>query len=312
MLSQERVSIFYRDNPYPYAEVLHLARTGDRYLTVNWYYRPSQTSHPEDRTFYEQEVFKSNLFIDHKLEDLLERISVMHISDYTKGRFDYWDEDMPLYVVEHRWNVETNSFSKIKNWSLCIPEDSAPDPLSFRPFLDNAPPPNRIKSPFFRDSGITGPGQPGDSLVYEADEQLAYYTPLKNWPEGTGGLTGYAKKMLSKRLADPIVPSQHADTREQDGLPAQKRGKQARTESPTIVEISGDAALTKENFAPTTDLERAALSERFDPVPESISRSSCLFKHTFTYANTLLSIFRVTLQNRSQDTRATVVRGSTS
>lgn len=85
-------------------------------MTVTWYYRPCQTSHPEDRTFYEQEVFKSNLFIDHKLEDLIERISVMHIADYTKGRFDYWEEDMPLYVVEHRLNVETNSFSKIKNW----------------------------------------------------------------------------------------------------------------------------------------------------------------------------------------------------
>lgn len=203
----------------------------------------------------------------------------MHISDYTKGRYDYWDEDMPLYVVEHRWNVETNSFSRIKNWQLCIPEDSAPDPLSFRAFLDNIPPPNRIKSPFFRDSGITGPGQPGDSLVFEADEQLAYYTPLRNWPEGTGGMTGYAKKMLTKRLVDPIVPSQRTDTREQDNAAIHKRGKQAPTESPGGAEVTGDSELTKEGFAPSTDIEQAALLEQFDPLPQTISmfRAACTF-----------------------------------
>lgn len=156
---------------------------------------------------------------------------------------------------------------------LCIPEDSAPDPLSFRPFIDTVPPPNRIKSPFFRESGITGPGQPSDSLVYEADEQLAYYTPLKNWPEGTGGLTGYAKKMLTKRLADPIVPSQHADTRDQDSgaAAASKRGKGARTESPAVIEDSVDATLSKENFTPTTEVEQAAVRERFDLIPDSTS-----------------------------------------
>jgi chromatin structure-remodeling complex subunit RSC1/2 len=88
----------------------------DRYLTVNWYYRPSQTSHDAERTFYEQEAFKTNLFVDHKLEDFIERVSVMHISDYTKGRWDTWHEDMPVYVVEHRWNIETNDFTKIRKW----------------------------------------------------------------------------------------------------------------------------------------------------------------------------------------------------
>lgn len=89
---------------------------GQRYVTVNWFYRPSQTIHTAERTFLEQEVFKSSLFVDHKLEDIIERISVLYIDQYTKGRFDYWNEDMPLYVVEHRWNIETASFSRIKKW----------------------------------------------------------------------------------------------------------------------------------------------------------------------------------------------------
>ena len=91
-------------------------RLEDRYMTVNWYYRPCQTSHLAQRTFYEQEIFKTSLFVDHKLEDVIERISVMHIDDYLKGRYDSWTDDMPLYVVEHRWIIETNSFSKIAKW----------------------------------------------------------------------------------------------------------------------------------------------------------------------------------------------------
>lgn len=54
--------------------------------------------------------------IDHKVEDIIEKVSVMHISDYTKGRWDYWEEDMPVYVVEHRYNVDSRSFAKIKTW----------------------------------------------------------------------------------------------------------------------------------------------------------------------------------------------------
>lgn len=156
---------------------------------------------------------------------------------------------------------------------LCIPEDSAPDPLSFRLFVDSVPAPNRIKSPFFRGSGITGPGQPGDSLVYEADEQLAYYTPLKNWPEGTGGLTGYAKKMLTKRLADPIVPSAQADHREADSnAHAPKRGKGAGRKSETPApEAGSEDQPTRENFKAVTPAEQAALTERFDPLAKGIS-----------------------------------------
>lgn len=158
---------------------------------------------------------------------------------------------------------------------MCIPEDSAPDPLSFRPFLDTSLPPlNRIKSPFFRDAGITGPGQPGDSLVYEADDQLPYYQPLKNWPEGTGGLTGYAKKMLTKKLADPIVPSQHADTREHETgtTAAQKKAKQNKMDSPSAGDDAADGQLSKLSFNPTTEVEQAAKVEQFDPLPVEISK----------------------------------------
>jgi hypothetical protein len=135
------------------------------------------------------------------------------------------------------------------------------------------PAPTRIKSPFFRGSGITGPGQPGDSLVYEAAEQLAYYTPLKNWPEGTGGLTGYAKKMLTKKLADPIVPSTQADNREADGnAPAQKRGKGAPRKSETPApEAANEGQPTRENFKAITPVEHAALTEHFAPLAKDIS-----------------------------------------
>lgn len=52
-----------------------------RMLSVCWYYRPEETVHPVQRTFYENEVFKTGNFMVHVLEDYLEKCLVMF---YTK------------------------------------------------------------------------------------------------------------------------------------------------------------------------------------------------------------------------------------
>ena len=93
--------------------------SGERFVTVNWYYRPSQTNHVAERTFHEQEVFKTSLFVDHKIEDIIEEVCVLHIDDYTRGRCQNWNEEMPVYVIEHRYDLLTCRFSRIKNWCVC-------------------------------------------------------------------------------------------------------------------------------------------------------------------------------------------------
>lgn len=56
------------------------------HVTVCWYYRPEQTVHTEDRTFYEHEVFKTSHFCDHPVEDLIERIGVQFYVKWIRGR----------------------------------------------------------------------------------------------------------------------------------------------------------------------------------------------------------------------------------
>lgn len=90
--------------------------------------------------------------------------------------------------------------------------------------------------------------------------------------------------MLTKKLADAIVPSQHHDTRDQVAIAgdssaaaAAKRAKQSRTESPTLQDDDAEMTCTKESFTPSNDLEKAAVVELFDPLPESISTSNLAF-----------------------------------
>lgn len=55
-------------------------------ISVCWYFRPEQTIHPADRTFYESEVFKTAQFADHVLEDIIEKICCQFYTKAIRGR----------------------------------------------------------------------------------------------------------------------------------------------------------------------------------------------------------------------------------
>ncbi|KAG0655235.1 hypothetical protein C6P46_001101 [Rhodotorula mucilaginosa] len=129
-----------------------------RCVSVCWYYRPEETVHPVSRTFYESEVFKTGVFVDHNIEDFLGTCFVMFFTRYTRGRPKAWDASMPLYVCEHRYKDDIKQFKKIKSWSSCIPEEIRAHEYDFEPYADgHVDQLARVKSPFVR--GVPGPGR---------------------------------------------------------------------------------------------------------------------------------------------------------
>lgn len=208
-----------------------LDSNGDRFCTINWYYRPSQTNHVAERTFHEQEIFKTSLFLDHKIEDFIEHVCVLHIDDYTKGRCRSWNEEMPVYVVEHTYDVETCRFALISNWLVFRTHFYGADRLDYRklcqpagtvdgirPFQEQVPPPQRIKSPFVRNPVVPGPGKLAAPLRAEDEDQEPYYAALDSWPPNTGQVYGYGKMMQQKRVADAPPDSSAASVNEQSGM----------------------------------------------------------------------------------------------
>ncbi|BGP29735.1 hypothetical protein JCM10296v2_001480 [Rhodotorula toruloides] len=131
-----------------------------RCLSVCWYYRPEETVHPASRTFYENEVFKTGVFMDHNVEDFLDRCFVMFFTRYTRGRPKppAWTPSIPLFVCEHRYKDDIKAFKKIKSWASCIPEEIRVHEYDFEPFEDgHVEQLARVKSPFVR--GMAGPGR---------------------------------------------------------------------------------------------------------------------------------------------------------
>jgi chromatin structure-remodeling complex subunit RSC1/2 len=257
----------------------HLNSTGDRFVTVNWYYRPSQTNHVAERTFHEQEIFKTSLFVDHKVEDVIEEVCVLHIEDYTRGRCQNWNEEMPVYVVEHRYDVETCAFSRIKSWyalrrqvwrpqktdsfdrKLCLPEGVIEN---LRLFQEPVPAPQRIKSPFVRNPVIPGPGKLSAPLIAEGEDQTPYYASLDTWPPGTGQIYGYAKMVQQKRVA----PAPEPEVGDSEGIrPDLQVEDMAAMSRPPVKEIDA----SEEDDA-SNPVEYAASSENFAPLAKNIGR----------------------------------------
>lgn len=51
------------------------------WITVCWYYRPEQTWHNPMQMFYEKEICKTGVMVEHPVEDIIERVGCQF---YTK------------------------------------------------------------------------------------------------------------------------------------------------------------------------------------------------------------------------------------
>ncbi|EPX71608.1 RSC complex subunit Rsc1 [Schizosaccharomyces octosporus yFS286] len=129
------------------AQIFKIWNSADQtpWITVCWYFRPEQTVHRADRIFYENEVFKTSLYRDHPLSDIIERCFVMYITRYVRGR-PKGIRSTPVFVCESRYNDDTKQFSKIKSWKGCMPEEVRGFDYEMILF-DHTIPPNKVPSP---------------------------------------------------------------------------------------------------------------------------------------------------------------------
>lgn len=131
------------------------------WITVCWFLRPEQTRHPRSMQFWDNEVVKTSILVEHHVEDILEMVYVMFYTRYSRGRPPNgdmgWYEGDPLYACETRYQFDKNAYYKIKNWASCMPEEykmRKNDIVEFdQPILMR----EKDLSPFLR--GVRGPGE---------------------------------------------------------------------------------------------------------------------------------------------------------
>ncbi|CAO1614912.1 unnamed protein product [Sympodiomycopsis kandeliae] len=196
-------------------------------LSCCWYYRPEQTVHPPSRRFVAEEVFKTGLFADHPVDDVIEKVHILFYTKWTRGRPGPkdWDPQSPLYFVESRYNEKTLDFNKIKNWNSCLPEELRGSEPQVILFPEAHPQPNRIESPFLR--GIKGPGRLCDEDEVGRGETLNSRT--------------------SQEIPDPFVERPRKKIRTGNDYPLQPQGN-----SPSASHLPG-------GFSPATNPMRGSL-----------------------------------------------------
>ncbi|KAM0154753.1 hypothetical protein ACHAPC_008089 [Botrytis cinerea] len=96
---------------------------GQDWINACWYLRPEQTVHRYDKHFYENEVVKTGRYIDHKIDDVVDRCFVMFFTRYFKGRPRNFPADKEIYVCEARYNETVFKLNKIKTWASCVPDE---------------------------------------------------------------------------------------------------------------------------------------------------------------------------------------------
>ncbi|CAD6455982.1 271e07f5-cccd-47fe-956c-933b6659c509 [Sclerotinia trifoliorum] len=96
---------------------------GQDWINACWYLRPEQTVHRYDKHFYENEVVKTGRYIDHKIDDVVDRCFVMFFTRYFKGRPRNFPADKEIYVCEARYNEHAFKLNKIKTWASCVPDE---------------------------------------------------------------------------------------------------------------------------------------------------------------------------------------------
>ena len=94
--------------------------SGEKWINVCWYFRPEQTVHPSSRTFADNEVFKTGLYSDIPIEEVIQKIFIQFYTRYVRGR-PVGLGNRPLYFCESRYNEEKREIKQIKTWRSCVP-----------------------------------------------------------------------------------------------------------------------------------------------------------------------------------------------
>ncbi|BGP37534.1 hypothetical protein JCM10450v2_001438 [Rhodotorula kratochvilovae] len=264
--------------------------SAQRCLSVCWYYRPEETVHPASRTFYENEVFKTGVFVDHVVEDFVDRCFVMFFTKYTRGRPKppAWDPSIPLYVCEYRYKDDVKAFKKIKSWSSCVPEEIRKHEYDFEPFEDDRVDTlAKVKSPFVR--GVAGPGRldganpayhfsqdgkPSTAEEVQVQSQAQAQAQLHLQPQDVpmeldDNVALAVEAATSAALASFGAPSQPVQQSTSDLSTSAALAALSAFEMPAAA--SPVVELAPAPVAAPTPAELAAANEFFAPLPSSIT-----------------------------------------
>ncbi|KAJ7596530.1 hypothetical protein C8J56DRAFT_917673 [Mycena floridula] len=250
-------------------------KKGQLGVTVSWYYRPEQTFHPSDKKFWEGEVFKSSHYCEHALEDILEKIACQFTSRHIRGRPrpPHWYPGIPLYVCDARYNDRDRSFTKIKNWMACIPDQikKKSEYMPVEPF-ERAVFPNRVSSPFLGKSIINGPGALTDHIaaskpveVKRAPSKARASTPAKAKiePAPTPTAATVAAAALTALSTTPTVFPQNTSIFFQ--APQQQYQRPATSDRSVLMSAGGTALAN--NFR--TEKLSPEITKHFDRDPDT-------------------------------------------
>ncbi|KAH9927429.1 uncharacterized protein BXZ73DRAFT_48932 [Epithele typhae] len=220
-------------------------RKGQPGVTVCWYYRPEQTWHTADKQFYEREVLKTGHFVDHPVEDIMEKIACQFTARHVRGRPrpPFWYPGWPLYVCDYRYHERERErgFVRIKNWNSCIPEELRKN-AEFMPIynFEQTVFPRRVPSPFVLDSALHSSG----GLV-DADGRSA--------PAAVGTATGTGAGAGTTAITDEATSG---STVRKSSRP--KRAAAAKSDAERIAALKGVPV-------PTTTTTAAATAQHVPP-----------------------------------------------
>ncbi|WFD31047.1 hypothetical protein MSPP1_002077 [Malassezia sp. CBS 17886] len=189
------------------------------FLTACWYYRPEQTEHVEDRLFGEHELVKTGIYGEHAVEDILEDVLVLFHTTYTCARPQaaFVDRDVPVYFVQHKYDVGRQAFHRIYSWASCVPAEvrGAVTPMDVFPRRAAQP----AKRPSLLAQGVDVRG--GRLVEYAApgdEDEVVYAAP---WPAPGPRAAAGADRRSAAAGADgssgAAVAGGPADAAEADG-----------------------------------------------------------------------------------------------
>lgn len=117
-----------------------------------------QIYHTIDRLFYEDEIFKTGNFVDHPVDDVIERVGCQFFPKYTRGRprAPEWYPGWPLWISNSRYNEKDRASIKIKNWAACIPEELRKSNFMTTVPFDKAPHALRLHPSPFKQGVVPG------------------------------------------------------------------------------------------------------------------------------------------------------------
>ncbi|GAA6003570.1 hypothetical protein JCM10207_000393 [Rhodosporidiobolus poonsookiae] len=262
------VHLFNPDNPAKpvIAQIWNTYKRADspqRCLSVCWYFRPEETVHPASRMFFENEVFKTGVFVDQPVEDFVGRCFVMFLTKYLRGRPKppAWYPGMPLYVCEYRYKDDVKAFKKIKSWNSAIPKPIREHEYEYEPFVDDrVDQPAKVRSPFVP-GGSASTEAPTPTYLFSHESRLA--APEEAAPAAAVAMdidyASAASPMLDP--APPVAPV--FDLAALTGVAA------PAFPSPGFDGTDGPAAGAYAQVA-LTPAELAASNESFTPLPPAI------------------------------------------